>query len=187
MHSKAAGISTSAKPGKKKYHNWTFTINYKMFCVLQAEWLLRPSISGCVVGVFSQVLVTVSNTLIMLQYSSLLEWKGPKRSARPPNTYIFVPMMVAEWKSLHRAGVPLEQKANKQDFIHKSQRNQWQLNKNIYLNPCSIFFSEFWMWSLTFCRCFKPFSAKQHHLVVRVANRKHKAHELIVMSTWSCL
>lgn len=50
-------------------------------------------------------------------------------------------MMVAEWKSLHRAGVPFEQKANIKDFIHKSQRNQWQLNKNISLNPCSIFFS----------------------------------------------
>lgn len=100
-----------------------------MVCLLQAEWLLRPSINGCVIGVFSQVLVTVSNTLIMLQYSSLLEWKGPKRSARPPNTYIFVPMMVAEWKSLHRAGVPFEQKTNVQAFIHKNEINKWNLKK----------------------------------------------------------
>lgn len=161
-----------------------------MVCVLQAEWLLRPSINGCVVGVFSQVLVTVSKTLIMLQYSSLLEWKGPKRSARPPNTYIFVPMMVAEWKSLHRAGVPFQQKANIQDFVHKSQRNQWKL-KNIYFFKSLQYLFFLIMLldvKLDLLQMFsKPFSAKHHHLVVRVANRKHKTHELIAIPTWSCL
>lgn len=156
-----------------------------MFCVLQAEWLLRPSISGCVVGVFSQVLVTVSNTRIMLQYSSLLEWKGPKRSARPPNTYIFVPMMVAEWKSLQRAGVSFEQKTNQQAFIHKSKINEF---KNISLNPCSRSFLILILDGKFFCRCvFPPSSATQHHLVVNVANVKHMVHGLRGTSTWSYL
>lgn len=39
----------------------------RVFYALQAEWLLRPSGSGCVEGVVSQQLVFVSNTLILLQ------------------------------------------------------------------------------------------------------------------------
>lgn len=35
-----------------------------------------------------------------------MEWNGPKRSARPPNTYMWLPSIVAEWKSLQRAGLP---------------------------------------------------------------------------------